>query len=289
MLQTPDPEGLKEQVVAVGAREIHVTEVGDGPVVIKLHGGGPGASGMSNFSRNVSTLAQRFRVIVPDMPGYGQSTKRLDQSDVFGDLAHSMIGLMDALGIERASVVGNSLGGATALRMAMDHPGRIDRLVLMGPGGVGGLQGGPSLGLQKLIGYYKGDGPSREKLAEFLREFLVADGTAVSDEMIEARYRASIDPEVVANPPLQVPNDPQAMARLDLSADPRMTQIDHPTLALWGDADRVNLLTGGHWLRENMKSCDLYIFAGVGHWVQWERAAEFNAVCTAFLSANADV
>ncbi|TRZ54942.1 MAG: alpha/beta fold hydrolase, partial [Rhodocyclaceae bacterium] len=133
IVETARPVSRK---LAVGPRQIRFTELGSGPAVLMLHGGGPGASGWSNYSRNVEALAQHFRVIVPDMPGYGQSTKGIDRADPFGDLANAMYGLLDALGIARAHAIGNSLGGACALRMALDQPERIGRLVLMGPGGV---------------------------------------------------------------------------------------------------------------------------------------------------------
>ena len=123
----------------VQGRRIHLTEAGHGPPLLMLHGGGPGASGMSNYSRNAIALAERFRVIVPDMPGYGSSSKGINAEDPFGDLANSMLGLLDALQIDRAHVMGNSLGGACALRMALDRPERVGRLVLMGPGGVAHL------------------------------------------------------------------------------------------------------------------------------------------------------
>ena len=95
-----------------------------------LHGGGPGASGMSNYARNVGALACVHRVVVPDMPGYGKSTKGLDRGDPFGSLAASMLGMLDALRIERAHILGNSLGGACALRMAIERPAAVGRLVL---------------------------------------------------------------------------------------------------------------------------------------------------------------
>ncbi|BDH56674.1 hypothetical protein MTP03_16130 [Tsukamurella sp. PLM1] len=76
-------------------------------------------------------------MIVPDMPGYGQSSKDIDQSDPFGDLAMAVRGLLDELGIDKAHLVGNSYGGAAALRLAMDRPDKVDKLILMGPGGIG--------------------------------------------------------------------------------------------------------------------------------------------------------
>ncbi|MEO0317326.1 MAG: hypothetical protein RL404_1003, partial [Pseudomonadota bacterium] len=194
-------EALGRDVV-VGDRTIRVHEFGSGPALLMLHGGGAGANGLSNYGKNIDALATRFRVIVADMPGYGASTKGLEQADVFGDLARTMLGLLDALGVEQAHVIGNSLGGACALRMALDAPERVGRLVLMGPGGIGTTRGLPTEGIRKLIGYYKGDGPSLEKLQDFIRNYLVFDGSQVPDELIEARYQASIDPEVVASPPL---------------------------------------------------------------------------------------
>ena len=104
---------------------------------------GPGASGLSNYSRNVKPLAQQFRVIVPDMPGYGRSTKGVDGSDPFGYLADHIRGMLDELGIDRAHLVGNSYGGSCALRLALDTPHRVDRLVLMGPGGIGTTRDSP--------------------------------------------------------------------------------------------------------------------------------------------------
>ena len=277
---------LQQRTVKVGDREIFVSETGSGSPVIMLHGGGPGASGLSNYSKNIDALAEQFRVIIPDMPGYGQSTKGLDQSDAWGDISGSMVGLMDAMNLDRASIVGNSLGGGVALRMAMDEPDRVNRLVLMGPGGIRISRGAPTKGLRQLIGYYRGDGPSREKLDDFIKGYLVADASLLTEELLEARYQASLDPEVVANPPLQPPSGFRDFFARDLTRDKRFLGIEHPILALWGDADKVNKPSGGTWMQKNMKNCDLYTFAGIGHWVQWERADEFNAVCAAFLAAE---
>lgn len=270
--------------IAVGARSIRVHEFGKGPALLMLHGGGAGANGLSNYSRNIDALAKRFRVIVADMPGYGASTKGLDQSDVFGDLARTMLGFLDALSITKAHVIGNSLGGACALRMALDAPERVGRLILMGPGGIGTTRGLPTEGIKKLIGYYKGDGPSREKLAEFIRNYLVFDGSQVPDDLIEARYQASIDPEVVASPPLQGPSSLDAAFRMDFTRDKRLKALPHHTLVLWGREDKVNKPSGGRTLAKTLRNCDLYEFANTGHWVQWERADEFNAVTLSFLS-----
>jgi 4,5:9,10-diseco-3-hydroxy-5,9,17-trioxoandrosta-1(10),2-diene-4-oate hydrolase len=277
-------EGLTSTTIAVGSRAIHLVEAGSGSPLLMLHGGGPGASGVSNYSRNIAALARRFRVLVPDLPGYGKSDKALSRTDPFGDLAESMLGLLDALGVRRAAVVGNSLGGACALRMALERPQRISRLVLMGPGGIGTSRSLPTPGLRRLFGYYEGDGPTIEKMRAFIRDDLVYDGRAIPDDVIRTRFESSIDREVVANPPLRRPRGLSALMRMDLTRDPRLTGLRTPTLVLWGTDDRVNRPSGGRLLQRRMPNCDLHLFSRTGHWVQWERAEEFNAVTTAFLS-----
>jgi 4,5:9,10-diseco-3-hydroxy-5,9,17-trioxoandrosta-1(10),2-diene-4-oate hydrolase len=276
-----------EHTIRVGRRDIFVTEAGSGPAVVLLHGGGAGATGASNYSRNIDALAENFRVIVPDMPGYGQSTKDIDHEDPFGDLAAAIRGLLDELDIDKAHLVGNSYGGAAALRLAMDRPDKVDRLVLMGPGGIGTTRGLPTKGLNSLLNYYGGDGPTREKLATFIRDFLVYDASAVPDELIELRYQASIQPEVVANPPLRRPSGPTAprtLWRMDLTRDKRLANVQAKTLVIWGQADKVNRPSGAQMLAERMPDCDVYLAANTGHWVQWEQADLFNTLATAFLS-----
>ena len=276
---------LAEKTVRVGAREIHVAETGDGPPVLLLHGGGPGASGVSNYARNIDALAAAgFRLIVPDLPGYGRSSKQVDHADPFGSLADAIRGLLDELGIDRAHLVGNSYGGACALRLALDTPHRVNHMVLMGPGGIGTTRALPTAGLRRLLAYYQGDGPTRTKIERFIREDLVSDGAAVPDAVIDERFRASTDPEVVANPPLRRPNGLRVLRKMDFTRDSRLRRLPTPTLVVWGAEDKVNRPSGGRDLARTMPRCDLLQVAGAGHWVQWERAALFNQVTAAFLS-----
>jgi len=280
---------LDERTVTVAGKPIFVAEAGDGPAVVMLHGGGPGASGVSNYSRNIDALARQFRVIVPDMPGYGRSDKGIDQSDPFGYLADMIRGLLDELGIDSAHLLGNSYGGAAALRLALDTPHRVDKLVLMGPGGIGTTRGAPTAGLKNLLAYYAGEGPSREKLENFIRTYLVYDGASVPDELIALRYTASIDPEVVAHPPLRRPSGPSALRtlwRMDLTRDKRLRQLATPTLVLWGRDDKVNRPAGGPMLINSMPNAQLVMTSHTGHWMQWERAELFNQFVTEFLSGS---
>jgi 4,5:9,10-diseco-3-hydroxy-5,9,17-trioxoandrosta-1(10),2-diene-4-oate hydrolase len=280
---------VTQHTVTVAGKPIFVAEAGSGAPVVMLHGGGPGASGVSNYSRNIDALAEHFRVIVPDMPGYGRSAKGVDQSDPFGYLADMIRGLIDELGIATAHVIGNSYGGAAALRMALDTPGRVGKLILMGPGGIGTTRGAPTAGLKSLMSYYGGDGPSRDKLAAFIRNYLVYDGASVPDALIETRYATSVDPEVVADPPLRRPSGPTALRtlwRMDLTRDKRLKHLQTPTLVLWGRDDKVNRPSGGPMLANMMPNADLVMTSRTGHWMQWERADLFNKVAVDFLSES---
>lgn len=280
---------LTEHTIIVDGRPLFYAETGSGPALVLLHGGGPGASGVSNYSRNVDALASTYRVIVPDMPGYGRSTKSLDQSDPFGALANAIRGLLDALDIDTAHLVGNSYGGAAALRLALDAPQRIGRLVLMGPGGIGTTRGLPTAGLTSLLGYYGGDGPSRDKLETFIRTYLVYDGASVPDDLIDLRYQASIDPDVVANPPLRRPSGPTALRtlwRMDLTRDSRLATMTAPTLVLWGRDDKVNKPSGGPTLLNTLPNAELVMTSHTGHWMQWERAELFNQLVLDFLRSE---
>ncbi|MFF4269878.1 alpha/beta fold hydrolase [Streptomyces sp. NPDC001536] len=289
---TITPTGLptmQETTYDIGGRKIFAAQTGDGPPVLLLHGGGPGASGVSNYARNIAELAKEYRVIVPDLPGYGRSTKGVDGTDPFGFLADGIRGLLDELGLEKAHLVGNSYGGACALRLALDTPDRVERMVLMGPGGIGTTRALPTPGLNSLLNYYNGDGPSRAKLEKFIRNHLVFNAADVPDSAIDERYRASIDPEVIAAPPLRRPSGPGALRtvwKMDFTRDPRLSRLPVPTLVLWGAQDKVNRPSGGRMLAERMPNCDLYTVANTGHWVQFERAELFNRLCAGFLAGR---
>jgi 4,5:9,10-diseco-3-hydroxy-5,9,17-trioxoandrosta-1(10),2-diene-4-oate hydrolase len=275
---------LTQRTITVDGKAIFVAETGSGPAVVMLHGGGPGASGVSNYSRNIDALAQHYRVIVPDMPGYGRSAKGVDHDDPFGYLADTIRGLIDEFGIHTTHLIGNSYGGAAALRLALDTPDRVGKLVLMGPGGIGTTRGLPTAGLKSLLSYYGGDGPSRDKLAAFIRTYLVYDGAAVPDELIDIRYQASIDPEVVGDPPLRRPSGLRTLWRMDLTRDSRLKHLQTPTLVLWGRDDKVNRPDGGPMLLNLMPNAELVMTSRTGHWMQWERAELFNKLVTDFLS-----
>ena len=280
---------VQTRSVAVGPRQIHLNEFGSGPAVLMLHGGGPGASGLSNYSRNIQALAQRFRVLVPDMPGYGQSSKGV-ADDPFGDIAGAMLGLLDALDIARAHVVGNSLGGAVRAAHGAGAPQRVGRLVLMGPGGIGISQNATDRRAEAAARLLRGRGPDAGQAAQLhLRRPGVRRQPHRRRRCCSERFDASIDARRAGQP---------AAARAEATWRPSSawTSCSHPrlpmrwptaTLVLWGTEDRVNPPSGALALQARLPACDVYLFSRTGHWVQWERADEFNAVVAAFLAADA--
>jgi pimeloyl-ACP methyl ester carboxylesterase len=127
-------EGTSKFIQA-GPLKLHYHEAGQGPALVMIHGGGPGAGGWSNYRRNVDHFAGHFRVILPDLPGFAKSDKPKIESGLLGFMAKAIHDLMDALDIPRANFIGNSLGGGTTLKFALDYPDRAQRLVLMGAPG----------------------------------------------------------------------------------------------------------------------------------------------------------
>ena len=260
--------------------KVHYQQWGKGPAIILIHGGGAGAYGYSNYRKNVGPLSKRNTVIVLDLPGYGQSAQRAQPDGLIVALANAVRDVMDHAGIETASLVGNSLGGMTSLRFALDTPGRVDTLVLMGPGGgLPILSPFPTEGLQRMLDFYAGEGPTLEKLSR-ITDLLVYDRSTITDELLQERLKIATLPETVANPPLRA-----------LMAHPKdhlwnqgIDKIACPTLIIWGAEDRVLPLDAGFILRRLIPNADMHIFAKCGHWAQWERPDEFNALVNQFVN-----
>ena len=179
-----------------GPLKLHYHEAGVGhdQTVVLLHGGGPGAASWTNFSRNIPVLAEHFHVLAVDQPGYGHSDKRAEHGQFNHYAARALKGLFDQLGLGRVPLVGNSLGGGTAVRFALDYPDRAGRLVLMGPGGlsVNLFAPDPTEGVKRL-GKFSVE-PTRENLEAFLR-VMVYDQKLITPELVDERFALASTPE----------------------------------------------------------------------------------------------
>src|SRR6201988_885514 len=193
---------LKHHQVTTSLGEIAIAETGEGPALVMLHGGGPGASGVSNDPQNLPALTQQFRVVLPDQPGFGGSSRPseddLDAASITEITVTALFQALDELGIDRFHLLGNSLGGAAAIAMAQAQPGRVSRLVLMAPGG-GWLPLGPTPteGQKEMFRYFNGGGPSEKKMAAFIRT-MVFDHKQFGEDVVRARYEASLEESHVA-------------------------------------------------------------------------------------------
>ncbi|TVT55221.1 alpha/beta fold hydrolase [Amycolatopsis rhizosphaerae] len=255
--------------------------------LILLHGGGPGASAWSNFARNIPVFAKSYRVIAVDQPGFGRSDKPTEHPQYFTHSSQAVIGLMDELGIEKAHLVGNSLGGGTAVRLALDHPRRAGRLVLMGPGGlsVNVFAPDPTEGVKNLGRFAAPPGPSKEKLEAFLR-VMVHDQSLITEELVAERFEAASTPESLAAMRAMGASfmRPDSYEQGMLWRDAH--RLRQRVLLIWGREDRVNPLDGALLALKMIPRAQLHVFGGCGHWAQLEKFDEFNRLTLDFLGGS---
>jgi len=273
----PRAAPLESKFLTVEGVRLHYQELGSGYPVICIHGAGPGANAESNFKLNAGAFSEKFRVILYDMPQYGKSDKVVLTEPRLKYNARILNGFMAALGIDKAHIVGNSMGGQVAMKFGIDYPDRLTRVVIIGSGGVPAIFApSPVEGVKLIARYYKGSGPSREKLRELLQTILY-DSSLLTEETFEERYQASIDPETV-----ELFGKRQGeMPRENLGPD--LHKLKAKLLAVWGMDDRFGALDVGLQLTRMVPDARMHIFTKCGHWAQVEHAAEFNRLVLDFL------
>jgi pimeloyl-ACP methyl ester carboxylesterase len=260
---------------------VHFQEAGreDAPVVILIHGF---ASSNLVWSKVLLELAdQGFRVIAPDLLGYGYSAKPRDLEYTIGRQAKMVVGLMADLGIERANVVGSSYGGAVAATVALDHPELIDRLVLVGAVTnnrptrymLMRLFGSPVIGdiLSPLVV------GSRRLLRMRMKRVYDRHAWPMDERRVEARHL-----------PLRTRGTHRAIIRTVRRWDAERVSRDahlitQPTLILWGDRDREVPLADGQRLEKEIANARLIVFQGCGHLPHEEYPEEFTRIVSGFI------
>lgn len=270
-MQSATPES--HYAVVDGIR-LHYHDIGEGAPMLLLHGGGPGADSWSNFRGNVEALSENHRLLLVDMPGFGGSDKVMIEAPALTRVARLLKGLLDQLGIESADVLGNSRGGQVGLKLAIDNPSLVRRLALIGsmPGMQSVMVPMPAQAVAMIRDYYRGDGPSLEKMRTLMTT-MVYDPGLITDEMVEARYRASLDPEVVAMRGALPPTE---------NLEGELHKIVCPTLIIWGQDDRAGALDVGLMMLRRIPDARMHIFGRCGHWAQIEHRDEFNRVVKGF-------
>lgn len=263
--------------VDAGGIKTNYLEVGDGPPVVLVHGSGPGVTAYANWRLTMPGLAPAFRVLAPDMAGFGFSDKPGGVADLAA-WAGQIIGFLDALGIERASVVGNSFGGSIGIRLATDHPDRVDRLVLMG---ATGISFPITEGLDQVWGYQ----PSFENMRRIL-DYFAYSRELVNDELAEVRYRAALAPGVQEAFSALFPAPRQRWVEAITTPEEKIKAIPHETLIIHGREDQVIPLDNAYRLLGLIERSELHVFGRCGHWSQIEWADDFNALLVRFLGRD---
>jgi len=255
---TADANGIKTNYL----------EAGTGDPVVLIHGSGPGVTSYANWRLVLPALAENFRVVAPDMVGFGFSERPANIKYGVQTWADQVVGLMDTLELPKAHLVGNSFGGAIALRVASQHPDRVGKLVLMGSMGV------PfpiTEGLERVWGYE----PSFENMRKVLDVFAYSRDL-VNDELAEVRYRSSIQPGFQESFAAMFPAPRQRWVEAMCTPEDDIRRLPHRALIVHGREDQVIPVQTSLRLMELIDNADLSVFSHCGHWSMIERTKDFN-------------
>ncbi|PZQ40840.1 MAG: 2-hydroxy-6-oxo-2,4-heptadienoate hydrolase [Phenylobacterium zucineum] len=264
--------------ITVGNVRTHFHEAGSGPPVILLHGSGPGVSAWENWSGVFERLADSYRVIAPDMAGFGL-TEILDGQPLDMKLWFAQLtGLLDALDTGPAVLVGNSFGGGLSLATTFRDPARVRGLVLMGT---------PFGRFEQTAALHQGTEytPSLENMRGVLAKF-PNDPSIITADMVQARYEMSLrHPDNAALRALmpERPTDGQPVIVRGAPLE-RLAEIRQPTLILHGREDIVIPMEVAVNAARHMPDSELHLFGRCGHWVQLERPDAFVLLTRDFLA-----
>lgn len=260
-------------------QRIHYIDQGEGPVVVFLHGSGPGASGHSNFQGNYPAFVARgYRCLVPDLVGFGYSDKPDNVEYPLAFFVECLKQTLDAAGVSRCTVIGNSLGGAVAIGLALAHPELVAGLILMAPGGMSQREEYLQMpAMQKMFEIYMSEGGlTPEKMRELFETGLVYDPGYVTGELIAQRMH------IMALMNLQV------MVTMDIPYLPeRLPELQCPVLAFWGANDQMMPDSGLLAMAKHCPNMKMIVLSECGHWAMVEHEALFNRECLEFLGLPA--
>jgi pimeloyl-ACP methyl ester carboxylesterase len=275
MTASNNPE-IGKSVVAAGL-ETNYLEAGAGEPVILIHGSGPGVTAYANWRLSIPVLAQKYRVLAPDIAGFGYTQRKEGQAYDLDFWVRHLVEWMDAVGIKQAKFVGNSFGGALTLALTARHPERVERFVLMGAAGV---KFELTPGLDAVWGYE----PSVENMRELVKSFAY-DTSFITDDLIKSRYEASVRPgyhesyaKIFAAPRARM---------IDAMATPEadVRKIRQRALVIHGRDDRIVPLSNSYKLHQLIEQSDLHVFGQCGHWTQIEKKDQFVKLVMDFFAS----
>ena len=262
--------------IQTGEFKTNYHDVGTGYPVVFLHGSGPGVTAWANWNKIFPMMKDKFRVIAPDMAGFGFTERVEDAVYNMNNWVQQTIDLFDALGIEKAHLVGNSFGGALALSMAIKYPERVSKLVLMGSMGV---DFPITYGLDRVWGYT----PSEANMEELL-EIFTYDHSFATKDLVRTRYESSMQPGFQESFSSMFPAPRQKGVHGMAGNENYIRNIPHDTLIIHGREDRVIPLENSYKLLQMINNAQLHVFGKCGHWTQIEHTEEFADLLIGFFS-----
>lgn len=275
------PENTNPEVgryVRTGDLNTNYHDVGDGAPLLLIHGSGPGVSAFANWRLVMPLLAEQVRVLAPDMAGFGY-TEIPDGQEFSREIwLKQLVDFLDAIGVEKVSVVGNSFGGSMALALAIHHPDRVEKVILMGAVGV------PfeiTRGLDDVWGYE----PSPELMGRLMRETFAYDTSMITEDMVQGRYTASLRTQDSFGRMFPAPR--QRWVDSMTFSEAEIRGITAPTLMVHGRDDKVIPLSTSLTMLDWIDDSRLHVFGRCGHWTQIEYAKPFARLVLDFLAHGA--
>ena len=273
-MTTTENPAIGKDIVANGIRTNYLEAGSGGDTVVLIHGSGPGVTAYANWRGVLPALGEHFRVYAPDMVGFGYSDRPEGIRYGLDVWADQTLGFMDAMGIQKAHLVGNSFGGGIALRIATRHPDRVGKLVLMGSMGV---DFPITEGLDNVWGY---DG-TLEGMKKVMG-FFAYDTSLTSGDLAQARYEGATQPGFQESFSSMFPAPRQRWVEAMTVPEKEIRALPHRTLVMHGREDQVIPLQNSYQLEELIDNADLAVFSHCGHWSMIERRDDFNRLVRDF-------
>jgi len=268
----------QSHVISVGGVDTHFLEEGEGETLVLIHGGGSGADAEGNWKGCIPAYAENFRVVAVDMPGFGRSAKPDPESFSYGQTNRNnhMIAFIEAIaGGKPVLLIGNSMGGATALGVTIQRPDLIRKLVLMGAAGLDIAN--PDTAARGALGSYDFTQDGMRRLVGVL----AGPYFKVSDELIAYRHALTLQPGA---------REAMKAIQEHMKADPMIysheaiASVQTPTLVVGGKLDQIAVLKRTYGFLELIPNSWGFILPHAGHWVMMEAPEEFVTVTTDFFA-----
>lgn len=259
-----------------GELRTHYLSFGSGPTVVFLHGSGPGASAYSNFKHNIdAVVGAGHRALLIDMIGFGYSSKPTGVDYTTELFATNVKATLDHLEIQECTLLGNSLGGAICIRLALDNPNLVKQLIMMAPGGIEEKADYFAMpGITKMVSAFVDGGLDRDGLRTVLGT-LVYDDQHVSDALVEERF------VVLENQPADV------LSRMIIpNMEEELANLQCPIYGFWGQQDEMTPVSGAAKFTTRCENAQFTILSQCGHWVMVEYAELFNRYLNGILSGD---